>query len=274
MKALREFEPFLSQLMLKLARETHFSSSPSLREILDQNPRLVVAFNHASPLSWLPAIALLTAHVCARGGGGRRPMGVMDKFFFAVPGFRTIAQQLTQSDHPLNFEELVEKFRAKEGTDIVLFPEGSNCFFGDPTDLQPFRSPRFIELSIRTSTPILLCAHRGSENWGVSLPVPKDVFALIDHLPKFAADFLGARLKQTGHFTLPLLPLPMESFDMRCELFVPALAEADLSDDPEECRSQVRAEADRVHKRLQQMLEQIDQSFIERRSSVASSLTS
>lgn len=271
MKPLKDFEPFLSQLLLKMAKETHFSSESSLAEVLEKNPRLVVAFNHASPLSWLPAIALLTAHTCARGGGNRRPMGVMDKFFFAVPGFRTIAQQLTQSDRPLAFEELVERFKTKAGTDIVLFPEGSNCFFGNPENLQPFRSPRFVELAIRTQTPILLCAHRGSENWAVTLPVPEEVLGLIDLLPKFASDFLGARLKQTGAFALPLLPLPMDRFEMHCELYHPTLREEELSEEDEVCREQVRAEADQVHKKLQSMLDVLAHSTPETRSSVASS---
>lgn len=262
MKALREYQPILSTILQKLAKQTQFQASPSLGDVLQDHPRLVVAFNHASPLSWLPAIALLTSHVCARGGGGRRPMGVMDKFFFSVPGFRTIAQQLTQSDRALGFDELVEKFKNSEGTDIVLFPEGSNCFFGDPSKLQPFRSPRFIELAVRTQTPILICAHRGSENWGVALPIPEkamtQILSKVDLLPKFASDFLRARLKESGVFTLPLLPLPMEKFEMRCEVYHPQLTEEDLSDDRDECRKQIQAESDRVHTKLQDLLKQID----------------
>jgi 1-acyl-sn-glycerol-3-phosphate acyltransferase len=274
MKALREYEPILSKIMLSLAKETHFYCKPSLGEVLAQNPRLVVAFNHASPLSWLPAISLLTAHVCARGGGSRRPMGVMDKFFFAVPVIRAIAHQLTQSDRPLGFDELVEKFKTSEGTDIVLFPEGSNCFFGNPEELQPFRSPRFVELAVRTGTPILLCAHRGSEKWGSALPVPQDFLAKIDLLPKVAADFLADRLRKTKLFTLPLLPTQMDRFEMRCEVYKPELTDEELSDDRDECRRQVQAEADKVHEHLKRMLQEIDESLALKGSSVASSLTS
>ncbi|RYZ75423.1 MAG: 1-acyl-sn-glycerol-3-phosphate acyltransferase [Proteobacteria bacterium] len=275
MKALREYQPILSKILQRLAKETRFQSTPPLGEILEANPRLVVAFNHSSPLSWLPAISLLTSHVCARGGGGRRPMGVMDKFFFSVPGFRTIAQQLTQSEHALGFEELVEKFKSSEGTDIVIFPEGSNCFFGDPAKLQPFRSPRFIELAVRTGTPILVCAHRGSEDWGVALPIPEKamhtILGKIDLLPAFAADFLKDRLKETGVFTLPLLPLPMQKFEMRCEVFYPHLKVSDLSKNREECRAQINEEAERVHAKLESLLKAIDQDLALKRSSVSSS---
>jgi 1-acyl-sn-glycerol-3-phosphate acyltransferase len=257
-KPLSFFEPYLSQIMLLIAKKTRFRSRPGLAEVLAEHPRLIVVFNHSTPLSWLPAIALLTAHTCARGGGSRRPMGVMDRFFFSVPGLRAIAHQLTQSDHPLGFEELITKFRTAQGTDIVIFPEGSNCFFGDPAEVQPFRSPRFVELAIRTGTPILLCAHRGSEKWAHAVHVDESLTSKIDLLPPVIADFLGKRLRETGLLTVPRIPTQLDHFDMLCELYKPALAEADLEGDPSLAREQIAAEADRVHAKLEAMLAEID----------------
>lgn len=257
-KPLSFFEPFLSQIMVMIVKHTRFRSRPGLAEILEQNPRLVVVFNHSTPLSWLPAIALLTAHACARGGGPRRPMGVMDRFFFSVPGLRAIAHQLTQSDRPLGFHDLIAKFHGSHGTDIVIFPEGSNCFFGDPSELQPFRSPRFVELAIRSSTPILLCAHRGSEKWARVVPVDSRWTDKLDFLPKIVADFLGARLRESGILAIPTIPTPLEHFEMVCELYHPTLSEADLSTESDEAAEQIRLEADRVHAKLQSMLAEID----------------
>lgn len=257
-KPLSFFEPLLSHLMQMMAKQTRFRSRPGLAEILAQHERLVVIFNHASPLSWLPAIALLTAHTCARGGGSRRPMGVMDRFFFSVPGLRAIAHQLTQSDQPLGFEELIAKFRAAHGTDIVIFPEGSNCFFGDPSDVQPFRSPRFVELAIRSQTPILVCAHRGSEKWAQAVPVDASVTSMIDHLPPLIAGFLGKRLRETGILSIPTIPTQLDHFEMLCELYVPSIKESDLDADPARAREQIAAEADLVHAKLEAMLAEID----------------
>ena len=257
-KPLSFFEPYLSQVMHLIAKNTRFRARPGLAEALAENPRLVVVMNHSSPLSWLPAIALLTAHACARGGGARKPMGVMDRFFFSVPGLRAIAHQLTQTDHPLGFEELIAKFRSMQGTDIVIFPEGSNCFFGDPNDVQPFRSPRFVELAVRSGTPILLCAHRGSEKWAHAVHVDPAVTSMIDLLPRPVADFLGARLRERGVLTIPRIPSKLDHFEMLCELYTPTLNEADLSTDPEVARKQVAEEADRVHAKLESMLTEID----------------
>ncbi len=261
-KSLKFFEPILSGILQRLVKHTRFRSQPGLAEILESHPRLVVVFNHSSPLSWLPAIALLTAHACAKGGGARRPTGVMDRFFFAVPGLRVLAHQLTQSDHPLGFHELIAKFKTSVGTDIIIFPEGSNCFFGHPDKVQPFRSPRFVELAIRSETPILLCAHRGSESWAKVVNVDPSWITKIDLLPKAVAHFLTDRIRETGLFAIPMWPKTLDHFEMMCEVYHPALSLKDLSDDPAVADEQIRAEAELVHAKFESMLKEIDQGLL------------
>lgn len=258
MRTLGDYEPLLSQIMLTIAKETRFRARPKFSEILAENPRLVIALSHASPLSWLPAIALLCAHATARGGRDRRPMGVMDRFFFSLPGLKQLAGHLTQSEKPLNFVELLQSFTNGDGTDLVVFPEGSNCFFGDPNVLQPFRSPRFVEIAIEAGVPILVCAHRGSEKWGKAVEIDSEWLKNLDYLPKFVFDFLEARLKKTGLFTLPLWPSPMEKFDMLCELVPLEMKTEDLSKDPSERRAQISKEADRIRAKMQELLDELD----------------
>lgn len=247
MKELKSFEPILSQIMLSIAKETRFHSDPPLADVLATHPKLVIVFNHSSPLSWLPAVSLLCAHACARGGGHRRPVGVMDKFFFEVPFIKNIAGFLTGAETSLSFPELSSSFVEGWADDLVVFPEGSNCFFGDPAELKPFRSPKFVELAIRANAPIYICLHRGSEFWGKVIPVPPDWLDMLHSLPKVAVDFLESRMKKTGLFTLPMWPNKMEKFEMRCTLYHPALKSEDLSENEEERKAQIQAEADKIH---------------------------
>ncbi|MEK7357435.1 MAG: hypothetical protein AAB250_13365 [Bdellovibrionota bacterium] len=244
--------------MLAIAKDTRFRCRPGFGQILSENPRLVYAISHGAPLSWLPAAALLTAHAAARGGKERRPMGVMDRFFFSLPGLKHLAAHLTGSEKSLGFTELLESFNRGDGTDLIVFPEGSNCFFGDPAVLQPFRSPRYVEIAIEAGCPILVCAHRGSEGWGRSIEVDSEWLKSLDYLPKIVFDFLEARLKKTGLFTLPLWPQPMEKFDMICELMPLSLTSADLSSDPDVRRSQILAESERVRAKMQALLDELD----------------
>ena len=257
MRKLADYEPVILKVMRYCAKETHFECHPPLAEILAKHPRLVVALMHATPLSWLPSISLLALETAARGGRARAPMGVMDNFFFHLPGLRGIAHYLSQSDRPLSYHELAARFREEGDIDLVLFPEGSNCFFGPPDEIQEFRSPKFVELAIETGAPLLLGVNAGSENWSKTLPVPTGWLDRLDFLPSFAASFLEKRLRETGLLTVPILPLPMERFSMLCELYQPTLSKPELASDVDERRAQIRAEAILVRDRMREMLERL-----------------
>ena len=257
MRYLEDYEPILSQILRLCAKRTDFTCEPPLSEVLAGEPRLIVVVNHSTPLSWLPAISLLVVNACARGGRRRTPMGVMDRFFFQVPLFREIAHLITQSQEPLSFRDILDKFENEKAMDLVIFPEGSNCFFGQPETIQAFRSPKFAEISIRTQTPILVVAHEGSENWAKPLEVPQPLIDHLNILPAFAKNFLERRLRETGKLILPLFPKPMDSFSMRCELYRPSLQPEDLSENQDERREQVSAEAEKVRSIMQNALSRL-----------------
>lgn len=248
LRKLSGFETVTNKILSLVAKDTRLYSNPKLDLILSTHPRLIVVFNHSSPLSWIPAPCLLASHLNACGGGGRTPIAVMDRFFFAVPGLKQLAKYITQSSKPLSFNELVQHFEDLGTADLVVFPEGSNAFFGEPTKLQPFRSIRFVEIAMRTKTPFLLCVHRGSENWGKAVRIDPRGF---ERLPGFAQTLLGRRLKAQGILTVPLLPKRMPLFSMRCELF---------QTDP---LASVRDEARRVHEHMRLMLEKLDRDLLD-----------
>jgi hypothetical protein len=256
-RRLADYEPVLSQILRLIAKKTDFQSRPPFSEVLSDHPRLVVAISHSTPLSWLPAGALLAAHACARGGGQRVPMGVMDRTFFQIPFLKELAHLITQSERPLSFFELTERFERAETADLVVFPEGSNCFFGNPEEIQEFRSPKFVEIAIRTKCPIYIVVHRGSEQWAKTIPVNDEQIQKLDVLPGFVYEFLERRLRRTGLFALPVIPKPMEKFDMLGELYQPALTLEDLSDDPAERHEQIRAEAEKVRSRMRDLLAEL-----------------
>jgi len=256
-RCLADYEPLMSQAMELMAKETRFTCHLPLGDIFQRHSRLIVAINHGSPLSWLPAVALLATNACARGGGSRVPLGVMDRAFFHIPIVKELARMLTQTEQPITFEELAQRFSERGDIDLVVFPEGSNCFFGRPDEIQEFRSPKFVELAIRTGAPILICAHYGSEKWAWPIKVPGE---LVDHLkvlPQVVYDFLEKRIRQKGLFALPLPPLPMEKFVMRAELYHPRLKERDLSQDPVVRKMQISQEAERVRAKMREMHERL-----------------
>ena len=252
MRELREYEPLLKALNASICEKTELLTEISLKQIIKQ-PRLVVAFNHATAISWVPAIALLTEKIVEAGGGDRIPIGVVDKFFYSNPITQGIAEYITQSKVPLGFDELLESFRNKEKTDLVIFPEGAQTFFGETDKIQDFRSPRFIELAIRAQAPVLLAVHRGSEAWNMPLQLPQEWGTWL--LP--FSSFFGKKLLQSGLVNLPFRLRKIPRFSMRLHLYSPALFESDLAENETERRHQLQEEADRVKALMQELWEDL-----------------
>lgn len=254
MRTLAEYRTYLEPLLHLLAKRASFRCKPSLPEIFREHTRLVALFNHGSPLSWIPVACLMAQECDLAGGGDRTPMGVMDNFFYQVPFLKPVAKYISQSERPLQFDELVQHFESRERTDLVVFPEGSNCFFGDPSDVQDFRSPRVVEIAIRTGAPLLIGVHRGSEDWAKAVPVGEETIEQVSFLP----DFLKDRLSRTGILAIPLLPQKMEEFSLSCELYKPNLTAADLSADATERRAQISMEADAIRAKMVALLKDLE----------------
>jgi hypothetical protein len=204
-----------------------------------------------------------------RGGGLRRPLGVMDRFFFDIPILKSIASYISQSDRALSAVELTEQFMQSENVDLVIFPEGSNCFFGRPEDIKEFKSPKFVEIAVRAETPILLSVHRGSEEWGKSIDMNQDRLSQLRSATgvfgevafQFANKYLKIeeRLEKSGLFTIPSFPKPMPSFDMLCELYQPKLKLNDIEGlSKEELRPLLDQESQKIRARMEELLGELD----------------
>ncbi len=253
MRPLSEYYPVLELVKQLFIRKSILTAQPELAEILKAHPRLIVVLNHATPLSWIPAICILAMQACESGHGNRSPRGIMDHFFYQIPFLKPIAEYLSQSDKPLNFDQLVEHFSNATDTDLVLFPEGSNCFFGSADQIQEFRSPKFIEIAVRTQTPILMAVHTGSESWAKAI----DIKQLAPQVLLAAPDFLKKRIDSSGLISLPLIPHKIDCLRMHCEIFEPNIKIEDLSEDHQLRREQLASSANELRARMIAVLEDL-----------------
>lgn len=248
-RRLSDYSEFLKVLAESFIDRFEFHSQPAFSEIL-REPRLLVALNHSTPLSWIPAGAALALEAIKAGGGDRTPRAVMDKWFYSNPLTKRIAEYFTQFDRPQSFDELLASFVQSERTDLVIFPEGANTFFGSVTEIGEFRSHRFVELAIRAEAPLLLVVHKGSESWSWPLQLPPEWGAFLLPFSKF----FGENILKASIFNLPLIPQKLPRFQMTCELYRPALKAVEFSTDPEELEIQLRTEAEKIRRRMQEIL--------------------
>lgn len=239
MRTLKDYRLFADFILSVIASSVRFTSSGSFAEILSNHPKLIVIFNHSTPLSWIPGPLVLTLEACARGGGSRRPFAIMDRFFYSHPVLRAVAKFISQSDVPLDFSTLVERLKSETQFDLVLFPEGSNCFFVEPGQVGPLRSEKFLRLSFESQVPMLVCAHRGSEHWARAFAIEGEAalsavaqFSKTPLIPKAVRDFIGPRLLKSRKIVVPVIPKQIPLFELHAELIEPprSLEAADLDE--------------------------------------------
>jgi hypothetical protein len=251
MRKLESYDAFLKALLKNLATKSVFKSTPDLSEIL-HNQRLVVVMNHASPLSWIPAMCLLATKAVAAGGGDRIPRGIVDKWFYSNPLSAAVAEFLTQSDRFLGFEELIENFRKSKKSDIIVFPEGANSFFESDNSIKTFRSSRFIEIALRTKAPILLAVHKGSENWSKHIPVPAQLGSML--LP--FSEFFAHKIEQQGSLAIPWIE-KMPVFKMKCSIYEPEIKIKQLPEDINERKLLLNQEGERLKNKMTSVWDQL-----------------
>ncbi len=249
MRNLGDYQEFLSALYDSFVENSEFHSTPDFAEIM-KLPRMVVAFNHSTPFSWIPAAGLLTKEACAHGGADRIPIGIADKWLYSNPITKIMAEYLTQSDRHLSFDEIVEKFQHSERMDLAVMPEGANTFFGNVHEVQTFRSPRFVEIAVLSQAPILLVVHKGSEQWSVPIQLPSDIAKWILPFSKF----FGQKLLNNEALNLPLPLNKIPKFSMTCELYQPSLTKEQLSTSADEKRQLLCTESEKIRIRMNDLL--------------------
>lgn len=251
-RTLSESIEFLTALHQTFVREHILISEPRLDEVL-KNSRVIIIPNHATPLSWVPVMTTLAVEFNKAGGGHRTPIGIVDRWFFSNPITSRLAEFLTQSDRPENFEQILKRFSNSQETDLVISPEGANTFFGNVYELQEFRSHRYIEISVKSHSPLLLVAHRGSESWSFPLKISPEITQVV----KGFSSFFGNRLDEFGQINIPVLPYQLESFKVKCALYWPNLTESDLECELHLKREKIKKESLVVKQRLSQMLNEL-----------------
>lgn len=227
-------------------------SSENLRDILQRYPQLVVAMNHgpmAGPLAG--SIAMMDQYY-KNGGGRRTPIIIAWRGFYQIPFIKHVIRYMSQVRTPPNLDGFAKKLTQDGFTDLFVMPEGENCSFGNGLDIEPFLSPRFIELALRANTPILIAVFTGAEIWSNIIPVSDQLTPVLKYLPKKTFERLQAtRRVNVAPLRLQKIPKLQVSF----RLYQPTLTVEDLN--AADSRIKLQNEADVVRAIMQEMVDMI-----------------
>jgi hypothetical protein len=225
---------------------------------LAEHPRLVLVLTHGGMISFLPIVAALVRST-AEHDPERRIVSTLHGGWWNLPLVRRMPAFFTSAERPYTFPELQRALETQDRLDYLALPESETSLYGSLEEVKPFRFSGFIELSIRTRTPMLLVAHKGSEHWYRQLDMSGRLFPLLEKMPRWAFDKLDFNkevvLREITERKVVNVPLPLSrvSLDVSLELYHPEDFDRGLADEWKPRRKQVAAEADRIRARLQQL---------------------
>lgn len=250
MRTVADFSRFMTFLKRRYTKKFVIDPvSDDLNRILAEHPRLVVAMNHgpmAGPLAG--SIAIMEGYR-TRGGTERKPVIIAWRGFYRIPLIRHLVSFMSQVRKPPNLDGFVRKLTDEGFTDLFVMPEGENCSFGNGLDIEPFLSPRFVELALKAEAPVLIAVHVGSHLWSHLIPVDERLDPLLRNLPKKSFERIQAtRRVNVSPIRLRTIPELRVAF----KLYTPQMTLADLQ--APDSHERLQQESDRIHDLMQDLV--------------------
>lgn len=251
-----------AQLLKKLYVKRVFisPSSDSLRAIFQAHPKLVVALNHGPMLAPGVVNTVISDIFLKQGGADRVPMGIIWKHFYKVPLLKNLVAYITQVEEAFGLDDFIQQFVEKPYNDLMVMPEGENCCFGDGVNIEPFLSPRFVEIAIRAKVPVLVAVHHGTH----VLANPVEVSRLTTRIFKqMMPEKNYRRFRESGLLSLPRFTAgKVPKLGWSFKLYQPQLTESELAEDKAARLEQLWQEADAIRSQMQAMVEQLRQDVV------------
>ncbi len=259
-KAIYDFAPYAAALKWRYYKTLEVSRhSEDLSLILREHPQLLIACNHGSVLGVLAGVCGFCELLMKHGGADRKPLIIAWRYFYQVPYLRRGVAYVTQTDNALSAEELQAAFQQEAFTDLMVMPEGDNSLLGDGQTVQPFVSPRFIELALKLGLPVLIVAHYGTASLAREIKVSRKRLRYLPLLTHFMSDNSQQRLLDSGGVNLP------KPFSGRCQKlsFSFKVYQPDFTQDQlealgvDEKRELLQQESDKVQALMQEMIDEM-----------------
>lgn len=253
MRTVKEFANFSGFLRRSYVEKvTQFPASDDLTAILAKYPKLVVAMNHGPMAGPLAGSVGMMNQYYKFGGEERKPVVIAWRGFYKIPLIKHVVRFMSQVKNPPNLDGFVKRLTSGDATDIFVMPEGENCSFGNGLDIEPFLSPRFVELALKSGTPILIAVHVGSELWSNIVPVSDRLDPILRYLPRKSYE----RIKDTGQVNVSLAALKrIPELKMYFKLYQPQMTLVDLN--KENSFELLKKESDQIRELMQAMVDEI-----------------
>lgn len=246
-------------------KKVHFIDTFSWKEHLSSGKKTLLVINHGPPHGPLAFFCSMVPFIDDLGFGNITFSGVPHPVLYRLPGLFRQFKLPVKKRGRYSVDDYVKAFKQHDLDALVVAPEGEYCLYGNGIDIQPFRSPRSIEIALRADCEIILAMGKGFEIWqkNISIESPLRKIA-IRTLALPPAPFLKLdteQLEKADNFSLQMHPRRIKNFYIYSKKYKPILKPEELSEHEEEKREQLRVEAERMRGEMQSMVDELKEKY-------------
>jgi len=254
-----EYDRFLRACQRLFIKRTHFVDGFDWREQFASDQRALIVANHGpivGPLVWVSA---LFPRIVDLGFGHFTYSAIAHPIIRNIPIFSRIVGYESKDGRRLRIDDYVELLEQGRLNILSVAPEGEYSMYGNGVDIQPFRSPRSLEIALRSGCRIVLLIGKGFERWqrNVSIVAPwrKELVKRMALQIRFLDKLDDGALEAATQLSISTMIGRIPDFYVASELYDPTLTKEELSPDRATRDEQLRVEADRVRGEMIRMLD-------------------
>jgi len=264
------YDEYLRILQRLFIREVHFLDEFSWPAYFEMRQRALIIANHGpfiGPFVWAMAVF---PRVVDLGYGHFTYSAIAHPLVRNVPVFARMVGYERRGEDRLRVADYIELLRDGRLNIVSVAPEGEYSIYGNGVDIQPFRSPRSLEIALEADCPIILMVGRGFERWQRSVSIEpgwrKELFKALALRVPFLDKLDEAALADAKQLSISGIFGRIPDFYIASEKYEPELTRSSLAEDRAERDRQLWAEAERVRTRMQRMQDRLGAATAHRAS--------
>ena len=196
------------------------------------------------------------------GFGHLNYASVAHPLVLGMPGVaKLVGLPLNEGQKRYHVDDYVRLFEEQDLDVLAVAPEGEYSMYGNGLDIQPFRSPRSLEIALKADCEIILVTCRGYELWqkNIDIQAPwkkkilKKAMLMVPFLDKIDDEYL----QQANQYSMHWMTRRIPDFYVYSKKYEPLLKKEDLHDDLTLRKEQLQKEADRMRHTMQAMVNEL-----------------
>lgn len=246
---------------LLLIKNLHFIDTFSWKDHLTSGKKTLLVISHGPPFGPILYLSAMIPYFDDNGCG--------DISFSIIPHpiLHRLPVTFNACSLPAGFKrrysvvDYVSAFKDDNLDALVVAPEGEYCLYGNGIDIQPFRSPRSIEIALKADCEIVLSVASGFESWQKNIDIKSPFRRLLVKTLGFPPPRLfivdEEHFEKAETFSMQLPPRRIKDFYVYSKFYKPLLKADDLSDDEDIKIKQLWTEAERMREEMQKMADEL-----------------